>query len=73
MKKTKQIRQFLIETMKKIEEGKISASDGRNIVGCMNQLNINILTELKAQKMALDLGNKVEPMGEMVFGDITVQ
>lgn len=67
MKKSGQLRQFLIETMQKIEAGKISASDGKNIVGCMNQLNISVLAELKAQKMALDLGNKVEAMGEMIL------
>lgn len=68
MKKSKQLRQFLINTMQKIEQGKMSASDGKNIVGCMNQINLSITAELKAQKMALDMGNKVVALGEMVVG-----
>jgi hypothetical protein len=69
MKKTKELRAFLIRTMQRIEKGEISPSDGRNIVGCMNQINISINTELKARNMALNLGEKVEPMGEMVISE----
>ena len=56
MKKTKEIRQFLINAMQKIEKGEMSASDGRNIVGCMNQINISIANELKSQRLAIEMG-----------------
>ena len=69
MKKAKELRQFLINTMQRIEKGEISLGDGRNIVGCMNQINISISTELKAQRLALDLGHKVPSFGEMDIGD----
>ena len=69
MKKAKELRQFLINTMQRIEKGEISLGDGRNIVGCMNQINISISTELKAQRLALDLGLKVPSFGEMDIGD----
>jgi len=69
VKKSKQLRQFLINTMEKIERGDISPGDGRNIVGCMNQINLSIATELKAQRMALELGQKVCNLGEIIVGD----
>ena len=69
MKKSKELRQFLIKTMERIDKGEISPGDGRNIVGCMNQINISIQTELKAQRMALELGQKVCNLGEMVVGE----
>lgn len=69
MKKSKELRQFLIKTMERIDKGEISPGDGRNIVGCMNQINISIQTELKAQRMALELGQKVCNLGEMIVGE----
>lgn len=65
MKKTKELRQFLIKTMHRIEKGEITANDGRNIIGCMNQINLSIATELKARKMAIEAGGKVLPLGDM--------
>ena len=65
MKKTKELRQFLIKIMQRIEKGEITANDGRNIIGCMNQINLSISTELKAKKMAIEAGEKIIPLGDM--------
>ena len=63
MKDTKQLRGFLAETMVLIRDGKVSPSDGRNIVGCANQITASMQVELKKQKLDLDMGNKVEIFG----------
>jgi hypothetical protein len=63
IKNTKQLREFLAETMVLIRNGKVAPSDGRNIVGAANQITISMQTELKKQKLDLDMGRKVEAFG----------
>lgn len=67
--KTKELRQFLVKTMQRIEKGEITANDGRNIIGCMNQINLSITAELKARKMAMEAGEKILPFGDMQICD----
>jgi hypothetical protein len=65
MKNTKELRNFLAETMEMARNGDISPGDGRNIVGMANQITISMNTELKKQKLDLDLGRKTEAFGAM--------
>jgi len=61
MKDTKALRKFLAETMVMIREGDVSPSDGRNIVGAANQINLSVGAELKKQKLDYEMGRKARP------------
>ncbi len=63
--KTKDLRHKLFNAIDLIIDGKIAPSDGRNIVGAANQINISLQTELKSMKMQHELGQKVVAMGEL--------
>ena len=65
MKDTKALRKFLAETMVMIREGDVSPSDGRNIVGAANQINLSVGAELKKQKLDHEMGKKVDKFGGM--------
>ncbi len=65
MKDTKALRKFLAETMTMIRDGDVSPSDGRNIVGAANQINLSMSAELKKQKLDAELGKKVDQFGAM--------
>ncbi len=67
MKNTKELRKFLAETMKSVSDGDISPSDGRNIVGMANQISISMQTELKKQKLDLEMGRKVDQFGQLAL------
>lgn len=63
--KTKDLRKKLIDVIDQIQAGELSASDGRNIVGAANQINISLQTELKNMKLQYELGRKVNTLGNM--------
>ena len=65
MKDTKALRKFLAETMVMIREGDVSPSDGRNIVGAANQINLSVGAELKKQKLDYEMGRKADQFGAM--------
>jgi hypothetical protein len=65
--KTGELRQFLFDTMKKAQQGEIPAHDGRNIVGMANQINLSMQAELKRQRLAVELGHKVESFGDLAL------
>jgi hypothetical protein len=65
MKDTKALRKFLAETMVMIREGEVSPSDGRNIVGAANQINLSVGAELKKQKLDYEMGRKADNFGAM--------
>ncbi len=65
MKNTKELRKFLSETMVMIRDGDVSPSDGRNIVGAANQINLSMNAELKKQKLDHEMGKKVDKFGGM--------
>ena len=65
MKNTKELRKFLAETMSMVRDGDIAPSDGRNIVGMANQITVSMQTELKKQKLDLEMGKKSEAFGAM--------
>ncbi len=65
MKDTKALRKFLAETMVMIREGDVSPSDGRNIVGAANQINLSVGAELKKQKLDYEMGRKADNFGAM--------
>lgn len=66
---TGDLRTFLFDAMKKAEKGELPATDGRNIVGLANQINLNLQAEIKRAEQALRLGQTVPKFGEMVVGD----
>ena len=63
--KTKDLRKKLINAIDKIERGELSPSDGRNIVGMANQVNLSIQSELKMMKLQVDTGKQVSALGNM--------
>lgn len=63
--KTKDLRKKLFDSIEKIEKGDMAPSDGRNIVGMANQINLSMQTELKSQQMAINAGKKAEEIGEL--------
>lgn len=63
--KTKDLRSKLMTAMDLISSGDMSPSDGRNLVGTANQINISLQTELKSMRMQHELGQKVSSLGEM--------
>lgn len=65
MKNTKELRSFLADTLTMIRDGDVSPADGRNIVGAANQINISINNELKKMKLDMELGKKVDSIGNM--------
>ena len=65
MKNTQELRTFLADTMQMVRDGDIAPSDGRNIVGMANQISVSMQTELKKQKLDLEMGRKSEAFGKM--------
>lgn len=65
--KTKDLRKKLLNVIDLIEAGKLSPSDGRNIVGAANQINLTVQNELKLMKLQIESGKAVNALGEMVI------
>lgn len=63
--KTKNLRSKLMNAIDLIASGDMSPSDGRNLVGTANQINISLQTELKSMKMQHEMGKQVTDLGEM--------
>ena len=63
--KAKDLRKKLFNVIELIEEGKLSPSDGRNIVGAANQMNLSVQSEIKLMKLQMDAGQAVNALGEM--------
>jgi hypothetical protein len=62
---TGNIRKMLIQALEQASTGKLSADDGKNMIGLANQISHSMQTEVKAQAMALKLGHNVEKFGSL--------
>lgn len=63
--KTRDLRKKLANAIDLIMDGSISPSDGRNIVGSANQINLTIQNELKLMRMQIDTGKKINKIGDL--------
>jgi len=65
--KAKDLRKKLINVIDAIQNGDLSPSDGRNIVGAANQINLSVQNELKLMKLSMEAGKKAKAIGEMTI------
>ena len=63
--KAKDMRKLLVDSIGKVQAGEMSPSDGRNIVGMANQVNLSVQTELKKMKLEDLIGQSNYYKGQM--------
>jgi hypothetical protein len=64
MRTTTDLRKSLAEAFALAKDGKLAGDALRGVIGCANQININIATEAKARAQLLREGSAVGPFGD---------
>jgi hypothetical protein len=65
MKTTGELRKNLAECFAQARAGNLSGDALRGVIGCANQINISLATEIKARQQLLREGVAVNVFGEM--------
>jgi len=70
MKTTGELRKNLADCFVEAKEWKLSGDALRGVIGCANQINISISTEVKARAQLLKEGVACETLGGMPLDGI---
>ena len=65
MKTTGELRAALAECFAQARNGNLSGDALRGVIGCANQINISLATEIKARQQLAREGVSVASFGEM--------
>lgn len=65
---TGELRKFLAETILEVKSGKIGLEEASRITKLAAQINEGFYSELKAQRVAAELGTDAKPLGELPIG-----
>jgi hypothetical protein len=65
---TGNLRKFLAQTILQVREGTIGLEEAARICKLAAQINEGFYSELKAQKVASELGTEAKPLGELPIG-----
>jgi len=69
VKTTSQLREFLLETMEGVKNGKLAYEKASVIIKGASQVNESIYAELKAKSLAKDMGDKRYDLGKLPIAD----
>lgn len=73
MKTTGELRAELAKCFKLAKDGKLSGDGLRGVIGCANQINISISTEIKARAQLSKEGYATGAIGDMSLGGAGVE
>jgi len=65
---TGQLRQFLAAALIAVKSGEMGLDEAARITKLAAQINEGFYSELKAQKIAVEIGSAVTPLGELPIG-----
>lgn len=65
IKTSGEVRQFLVETMQEIKEGKVEGEVARNVIKISAQINESFYSEAKIAKLKMDAGQSADKIGQL--------
>jgi hypothetical protein len=65
IKKTGDLRKFLVEAMEKLESGNISVDIGSGLAKLGREVNNSFYAEIEAMRIKKELGQTAEKMGQL--------
>ena len=66
---TGDVRDILASSLKKAAKSKLSAADGKNLIGLSNQISKSMAVEIKHTTMQKSLGNVTDTFGTVIVGN----
>ena len=65
MKKTGELREFLLKAINQVAEGDMEEAEARNIIKLAGQVNDSLYAEVKVTKTKLELGQVTDSFGKL--------